>query len=173
MLKLGLLIFVKLNYMKRSSTLFLKLALLFIGMVVTAALIFFPQGEERNTNADFWQIYFRDPFLMYMYIAMIPFFVALHQALKLLGHIENNKVFSPVAVSTLRNIKYCAFTLAGLTSLTLPYVFMFGDREDVPGVIVVCFISIFSVFAVGVAAGVFEQLLCKAVEMKSENDLTV
>lgn len=159
--------------MKRSSTLFLKVVLTLIGLIVLTVLIVFPHFEGRNANADFWQIYFNDPFLTYIYLAMLPFFVALYQAYKLLGHIEKNKVFSPVAVSTLRNIKYCAFTLAGLTSATIPYIIFLGEKDDAPGVVVVWSFGIFCTVAVGVAAGVFQQLLQKAVEMKSENDLTV
>lgn len=98
--------------MKRGSTLFLKAVILLIGIGALAGMIIFPQLEGRNTNADLFTIYLQDPFLAYVYIASIPFFVALYQAFQLLGYIGQNRVFSLDSVRALRNIKYCAIILS-------------------------------------------------------------
>ena len=60
--------------MKKSSTLFLKVIILLIGIGALALLIWEPQTEGRNVNADLFSIYFRDPFLTYVYVGSIPFF---------------------------------------------------------------------------------------------------
>src|SRR3954447_26691974 len=99
--------------LKRGSTLFLKLVILLIAIVALAAMIRFPQTEGRAANLDLISIY-ADPFIIYGYIASIPFFVALYQAFKLLGYVDNNQVFSQSAVKAVRNIKYCAITISGL-----------------------------------------------------------
>src|ERR687886_61316 len=78
--------------MKRGSTLFLKSVILLIAIGALAGMIRFPQTEGRAANLDLISIY-RDPFIIYLYIASIPFFVALYQAIKLLGFVENNSVF--------------------------------------------------------------------------------
>jgi hypothetical protein len=83
--------------MKRGSTLFLRLIIVLIAIVVLAWMIVFPQLERRATNLDLISIY-RDPLIIYGYIASIPFFVALFQAFKLLGYVEKNRVFSQTAV---------------------------------------------------------------------------
>src|SRR5215203_1191381 len=97
--------------MKKGSTLFLKVVILLIAIGALAGMIRFPQTEGRAANLDLISIY-SDPFIIYMYIASIPFFVALFQAIKLLGFVERNKIFSQVSVKAVRNIKYCAIALA-------------------------------------------------------------
>ncbi|HMK53352.1 MAG TPA: DUF2975 domain-containing protein [Methanobacteriaceae archaeon] len=159
--------------MKR-STLFLKAVILLIGIGTLAGMIIFPQLEGRNTNADLFNIYFQDPFLAYMYIASIPFFVALYQAFQLLGYIGQNKVFSLDSVRALRTIKYCAIILSILIVMAALYIRIFHAKEDDPaGFIVLCILTTFISVVIAIATAVFERLLQSAVDIKSENDLTV
>ena len=159
--------------MKRSSTLFLKAVILLIAIVALAAMILEPQTEGRNVNADLFSIYFRDPFLAYAYAASIPFFVALYQAFKLLGYIEQNKVFSQISVRALRNIKYCAITLSGLIGLGILFLRLFTTSDDPAGITALGIFTIFASIVIATAAAVFQKLLQNAVDIKSENDLTV
>ena len=85
-------------FMKRGSILFLKAVLVLIGIGALALLLWEPHIEGRNAHATLFEIYFKDPFLAYAYIASIAFFVALYQAFKVLGYAGQNKVFSPAAV---------------------------------------------------------------------------
>src|SRR5205809_5377294 len=96
--------------MKSSSTLFLKTVILLIGIAVLAGLLWFPQTEGRAANLDLISIY-TDPFIIYIYIGSIPFFVGLYQAFKLLNFIDTNKAFSQGAVNTLRNMKFASLSL--------------------------------------------------------------
>jgi len=159
--------------MKRSSTLFLKAVILLIAVVALAGLIWEPQTEGRNVNADLFSIYFRDPFLAYAYAASIPFFVALYQAFKLLGYIEQNKVFSQISVRALRNIKYCAITLSGLIGLGILFLRLFTTSDDPAGFTALSIFTIFVSIIIATAAAVFQKLLQNAIDIKSENDLTV
>ncbi|MEK7514868.1 MAG: hypothetical protein AAB608_00605 [Patescibacteria group bacterium] len=59
--------------MKPLPTLFLKAAIVLIGIGALAFLLIEPHFEGRNVNATLFEIYFRDPFLAYAYIASIPF----------------------------------------------------------------------------------------------------
>src|SRR5437879_8819817 len=99
--------------MKRSSTIFLQVVIVLIGIGALALMLWEPHIEGRNAHATLFQIYFNDPFLAYAYIGSIPFFVALYQAFKVLGYAGQNKAFSQAAVNALRTIKYCAFITAG------------------------------------------------------------
>ena len=160
--------------MKRKSTLFLKAVILLIGIGALAGMIIFPQLEGRNTNADLFSIYFQDPFLAYAYIASIPFFVALYQAFKLLGYIGQNKVFSLESVRALRTIKYCAIILSILIVMAALYIRIFHAKGDDPaGFIALCIVTTFISVVIATATAVFESLLQSAVDIKSENDLTV
>src|SRR3954468_6598623 len=94
--------------MKRSSTALLQVVIVLIGIGALTLLLWEPQVEGRNAHATPFEIYFKDPFLAYAYMASIPFFVALYQAFNVLGYAGKNTVFSPAAVKALRRIKYCA-----------------------------------------------------------------
>ena len=96
--------------MKRSSTIFLQVVIVLIGIGALALMLWEPHIEGRNAHATLFEIYFKDPFLAYAYTASIPFFVALYQAFKVLGYVGRNEVFSQAAVKALRTIKYCAMT---------------------------------------------------------------
>ncbi|HMQ01953.1 MAG TPA: DUF2975 domain-containing protein, partial [Candidatus Doudnabacteria bacterium] len=80
--------------MKKISTVFLQIIIVALGIGVLAALLVEPHFEGRNVNATFFEIYFKDPFLAYVYLGSIPFFVGLYQAIKLLGYAGQNKIFS-------------------------------------------------------------------------------
>src|SRR6266705_951644 len=119
--------------MKRSSTIFLQTVIVLIGVGALAVMLWEPHIEGRNVHATLFEIYFKDPFLAYAYIASIPFFVALYQAFKLLGYVDNNKVFSQRAVKAVRNIKYCAITISGLIVLGILYIRLFANGDDPAG----------------------------------------
>src|SRR5688500_4427314 len=97
--------------MKRSSAAFLQAVVVLIGVAVLALMLWEPHLEGRNAHATPFEIYFKDPFLAYVYVASIPFFAALYQAFKVLGYAGQNKVFSQEAVNALRTIKYCALAI--------------------------------------------------------------
>src|SRR5690242_2233257 len=102
--------------MKRSSTIFLQFVVVLIGIGALAFLLWEPHVEGRNAHATVFEIYFKDPFLAFVYSASIPFFLALYQAFKVLGYAGEGKVFSPPAVKALRTIKYCAITILGFVA---------------------------------------------------------
>jgi len=136
-------------------------------------LLWFPLTEGRAANLDLFSIYF-DPFILYGYVASIAFFVALYKTFKLLGYIGQNKVFSSNSVKALKSIKYCAIVLSILIVLAGLYIKLFHNKEDDPaGFIAICIVTTFASIVVATAAAIFEKLLQKAIDMKSENDLTI
>ena len=71
--------------MRLRSTTLLQVVTVFIGIGSLALLLWEPHIEGRNAHATLTDIYFRDPFLAYVYLGSIPFFIALYQAFRLLG----------------------------------------------------------------------------------------
>jgi hypothetical protein len=160
--------------MKKSSTLFLQIVIVLIGIGALALMLWEPHLEGRNVNATLFQIYFNDPFLAYAYIASIPFFVTLYQAFALLGYIGKNKTFSRESVKALRTIKYCAAAMIAFLLGAEAYFFIVQrGKDDIAGGVAMVLILIFISTVIAAAAAVFEKTLQCAVEMKSENDLTV
>lgn len=160
--------------MKRASTIFLQAVIVLIGIGVLAFLLWEPHLEGRNAGASVFEIYFKDPFLMYAYAGSVAFFTALYQAFMLLGCIGKNKVFSPEAVEALRIIKYCALTIIGfLVGAEAYFILVMRGKEDNAGAVMLGLILIFISAVVATVAAVFQRTLQSAVDMKSENDLTV
>lgn len=158
---------------KRSSTAFLQTVIVLIGVGVLAFLLWEPHVEGRNAHATLFEIYFNDSFLAYVYVASIPFFVALYQGFKVLGYAGQNKVFSHEAVRSLRTIKFCAIAIVGFVAVSVFFMLFNDDPEDRPPGVVMRVMVAFLSIVVATAAAMFERVLQNAVDMKSEHDLTV
>src|SRR6186997_3294345 len=118
--------------MKRSSTIFLQIVIVLIGIGALALMLWEPHIEGRNAHATVFEIYFKDPFLAYVYVGSMPFFVALYRAFGLFGHARQNRAFSQETVDALRAIKRCAIILIGFVAGGVVFILMFGDKEDRP-----------------------------------------
>src|SRR5688572_4954234 len=109
---------------ERSSTLFLQVVIVLVGIGTVALLLWEPHLEGRNVHATLFEIYFKDPFLAYAYTASIAFFVALYQAFKVLGYVRQKKTFSQASVKAVRTIKYCAIVLVAFIGAAEAYLFI-------------------------------------------------
>lgn len=159
--------------MKRGSTLFLQIIIVLIGIGALALLLWEPRIEGRNVHATNFEIYFKDPFLLLVYLGSIPFFVGLYQAFKVLGYAGQNKVFSPAAVKALQTIKYCALTIVGFVVVEEIIIMLTHGNDDAAGGIFMGVLITFGSIVIATAAAMFERILQNAVDLKSENDLTV
>ena len=158
--------------MKRSSTIFLQVVIVLIAIGALVVMLWEPHLEGRNAHATLFEIYFKDPFLAYAYIASIPFFVALYHAFKVLGYAGQNRVFSQAAVKALQTIKYCAIAIIGFVAVGELFI-VFGDTDDRPGGVFMGILIAFGSIVMAAAAAMFARILQSAVDMKAENDLTV
>jgi hypothetical protein len=161
--------------MKRSSIIFLQIVIVLIGVAAIALLLWEPQVEGVNKDATLFEIYFQDPFLALVYAGSIPFFIALYQAFQVLGYVGRNKVFSPEVVKALRIIKYCALAIIGFVVVEEFFILLMnnGDNDNPGAPILLGVLIIFPSIVVATAAAMFERILQNAVDLKSENDLTV
>ena len=159
--------------MKSGSILFLRGVILLVGVAVLAGLLWEPQLEGRNANADLVTIYFRDPFLAYVYVGSLPFFFGLYQAFKLLGYVGRGQALSPAAVEALRRIKYCALAVVAFIVGAEAYIILGVVSDDHAGPIALSIVTSFLCIVTATAAAVLERVLQNAVDLKSENDLTV
>ena len=159
--------------MKKISIIFLQAVIVIIGIVALVIMIRLPLTEGRAKNLDMFNIY-SDPFILYGYALSIVFFVALYKAFKLLGYIGQNKVFSSNSVGALKSIKYCAIILSVLIVTAGLYIKISHNKDDDPaGFLAICIVTTFVSIVVATAAAIFEKILQNAIDMKSENDLTI
>jgi hypothetical protein len=160
--------------MKKSSTIFLQVVIVALGIGALALLLWEPHIEGVNAHATtLYQIYFDDPFLALVYIGSIPFFVGLYQAFKVLGYAGQNKIFSQPAVNALRTIKYCAITIIGFVVVEEIFIMLNHGSDDAAGGVFMGILITFGSIVIATAAAMFERILQNAVDIKSENDLTV
>jgi hypothetical protein len=158
--------------MKHGSTLFLKIALFLIGAPVLGLCIYGLTWLPYNpVNPDYTHILY--PIIIGMYVSVIPFFVALYQAYKLLSFIDKNLAFSELSVKSLKKIKLCAIIISGLYVVIEPFVFLVADLDDAPGLVIIGMVPIFASMVIAVFAAVLQRLLQEAIDIKSENDLIV
>ena len=153
--------------MKKISILFLQAVTVLIGIGVLAFLLWEPWVEGVNAHAtSFFDIYFDDPFLAYMYLGSIPFFVGLYQAFKVLGYAGQNKIFSQAAVNALRIIKYCAFITAGAIVAAGAYLMIAArsSNDDAAGAVMLGMIATLILLVVGIVAAMFGRTLQNRVQ---------
>lgn len=160
--------------MKQVSTFFLKFVVILMGLPVLALCIFFVP-RIANFAAELFpnQAYIKYLISVDLYATAIPFYFALYQAFKLLSYIDQNKAFSELSVKALKYIKICAITISGLYVIGMPLFYLLAEADDAPGIILIGMIIILASMVVAVFAAVLQKLLKHAIEIKSENDLTV
>jgi hypothetical protein len=163
---------IKTLFAQHGSTLFLKLVIFLIGMVIIALFIFGLPAITKEVLENFSSFVYL-PFLIGSYSAAIPFFIALIQSLKILSYVDNNKVFSQDSVKSLRNIKYSATMVGVLMMFCLPLVYQAAQLDDAPGLMVIGLVFTSTPLVIATAVAVMQKLLQNAVDIKSENDLTV
>lgn len=144
-----------------------------VGVAVLAGLVWEPQVEGVNRNADLVTIYFH-PFIAYVYVGSLPFFFGLYQAFKLLGYVGQGQACSPGAVTALRRIKYCALAVVGFIVGAEAYIILGPNAgDDRAGGVAMGVFTGLPCLVVATAAAVLERVLQSAVDLKSEHDLTV
>jgi len=160
--------------LKRATTHFLRFAIFCLGALVLALCVFALPSIWKGGSEDF-PMASKAIFMIVVNLgaSAIPFFIALWQALKLLGAIDKGTAFSEASVLALRNIKRCAIAIAVLYVVNVPLLFPIADADDAPGLLVIGMAIAGAPIVVAVFAAVLERLLQDAIVMKSENELTV
>lgn len=161
--------------MKQRSTLFLRAAIIAIGLIALVFCVFFVPNLGIHIGIEFPGLaYVRYPLMIVMYGAAIPFFIILGQGWKLLGYIDKNTAFSEKSVHALKHIKRCAIAIGVLYATTVPLVFFpIAQIDDAPGLIIFGAFIAAVPFVFAVFTALLQRLLQNVIDIKSENDLTV
>lgn len=138
--------------MRNGVALFCQVATVFVGVAALAFMLWEPHVEGRNAQATLFEIYFRDPFLAYAYVGSLPFFMGLHQAFGLFGHLRHHDAVSPSTVDGLRAIRSCAMALIGFVAVGGVLILLLGDREDRSAGMFMCLLVILPAGSVAAAA---------------------
>jgi hypothetical protein len=142
--------------MGKRATIVLRIVIVLIGIGALALLLWEPHLEGRNAHATLFQIYFDDPFLAYVYLASIPFFLALYQAFKVSGYSKQSGAFSLEAVKALRTIKYCAISIIGFVAVGEIFILL-GNSDDQAGGVFMGILIAVGAFVIAAAASKLER----------------
>lgn len=159
--------------MKRGSVLFLRAVVVLIAVGAAALMLWEPHVEGVNAHATNFEIYFKDPFLAYAYVASIPLFVGLYQGFRVLGYVGQDTVLSAAVVRRLRTIKLCAIVMIGFVVGAELFIRLNDKGDDPAGGVFIGILIAFTATVVATTMFVLERTLQNAVDIKSENDLTV
>lgn len=137
--------------MKQGSTLFLKTAVILMGIPVLAMCIFLVPNIG-NFAAELYpeMAYIKYLVFINLYATAIPYYFALYQTFKLLNYIDKNNAFSELSVKALKNIKYSALAISVLYVLGMPLFYLVAERDDAPGIIIIGMIIIFASMVIAV-----------------------
>lgn len=145
-----------------ASVAFLRAVVVLIGAAVLGAMLWEPHLEGRNARAELFAIYFKDPFLAYVYAGSVPFFIALGQAFKALGYVARNEAFSPETVKSMGTIKRCGVAQLVLIAGAAIIILIFGDERP-PGIFM-CLLAALASGVIASAGAMFEWILRSRTE---------
>ena len=171
--KISLVISCEVLNMKR-ETLFLKIALFLIAVpAIVISIMWLPwtAGIAENIGSELAFL----QYLSYLFIlvAVTPYLFSIYQTFLILGFIDRNLAFSDQSVKALKKIKYSAMFLGIQFMVALPFLFYIAEVDDAPGIAAIGLIIILASIVISVFAAVLEKLLKHAMDIKSENDLTI
>lgn len=141
---------------------FLQAVLVLAGLGALAFMLWEPHVEGRNAHATLGEIYFHDPFLAYAYFASIPFFMALYQAIRILGYVARSRALSPATLKSLRVIRFCALALIGFAALGEIFIFL-SDSDDRAGGVFIGVLIVFGSAVVTAGAVTLERVVREAL----------
>lgn len=151
---------------KRSVKLSISVCLIFLG-VLTAGLFFAPwfvetwfsvyRGWDKDGGAMKEMLTL---FNLCFYPCAVFAYLTLYSLLRLLFNIKKDEIFIENNVKYLRRISWCCFAVALIT--------LVGGIFYIP----FCFIAVAAAF-VGLMLRVVKNVMQNAVEIKSENELTI
>lgn len=157
--------------MKSSLGFLLQVAVVLIGIATLGFLLWEPHLEGRNAHATTFEIYFKDPFLAFVYLGSTPFFVVLYRAFGLFGDIRKNRACSQATVDALRSIKHYAMALLGFVAVGVVIIFLVGDKEDRPaGFAMGFFVAVVAAVIATVAAAFARNFQNTLVVSESRRD---
>jgi len=150
----------------------LKLTTIMIGICALVTCVFcLPQFMEVYIRSNpLFELLSKQVF-MGIYLTLIPFMFSLYQAIEILSYIEEKSAFSNKVVFALKCIKYSASLIAVTYILLLIRLALISTTES--SILIIFGVLGFTSVVVALFASVLQELMQSALEIKSENDLTV
>ena len=162
------------EYMKRFATVFLRIAIVFMGAGVLALCIFLLPTLWGEVAIEFpsyaYAVY---AVFVAMYLTALPFVAALLGAWRLLDCIDNGMAFTKQAAHSVASIAFAAGLVSLIYVISLPFFYVWAENDDAPGLVVIGMVLVMAPMVIAVFAFLLHHLIAEAATIKSENELTV
>lgn len=150
----------------------LRNIVIFIGVIsLLFLLVVIPSLGKYATllNPDLHYIYY--PCLIFIWITGVPFYFGLWNCLMICGEISNDNSFSMKNTTHLKNISKLALLECILYFIGSFILFTLNLLH--PGILLITFVII--VMSIGISVGfrVLSHILEKAIDIQTENELTI
>lgn len=150
----------------RRTALFCQSLIVLLGLATLTFLLWEPHLEGRNAHATTFEIYGKDPFLAYVYVGSLPFFIAQYRAFALFGAFRQTGAFSPATLQALRAIQRCAFALIAFVAGGVVFILLRGDPDDRPAGIFMSLLVTLGATAIATTATLFARKLRPALQRR-------
>jgi len=155
----------------KKQTLLLKVALIVISLMMILAAVIVVPTILKNTHTDLGGLVW--PFGIGFYAIIGLVLLAVYQSWQLLILIDQRKVFTVSSVDALTWIKRAAYSVTIIFAALLPIFYVWVQAEDAPGLLLLALILTGIAFVIGLFANILAQLLASAIQLKTENELTI
>lgn len=157
--------------MKKIVIALLQAVVVLVGITTFIFILWEPHLEGRNVGATIYEIYFKDPFLAYVYASSSMFFIALYQVFGLLRHASKNTMGSPNALRALQITGRSTTALIVLIAGAIAYIVIIVRRteDDIAGGVAIGLFMLFFLAMVTVLAFAFERYLRRTGEASARN----
>lgn len=140
------------------ATYFLQFLTGLFGIGILAFLIWEPQVEGRNVGKVWYEIYFQDPFLAFVYMGSIPCFVGVFKVFQFLSRVRNGKVFSSEVVRDIKVIRQMALLTMGLALIGQGILLLNNSDDRAGGMAIGMFIHFLALLVIAVTTVIAETV---------------
>jgi len=169
--------------MFQKSTFFMRIIVILLGAVILLPSILFSPHLITLLREIVKEILLQGEIsigilwgLLYVafYFALMPFCTAIFQVLRLLNYIDQKETFSEKTVRALKIIKNCAIAILIIYVVgVMPAVCYFSIGAKITRATIMWGALALIPMAIAVFASMLMNLIQEAIDIKSENDLTI
>ena len=143
----------------------LKISVCFLTIpAIMLYILALPSLFSNPVNPEYANIVY--PFLACVFLAMIPYLIALYQGLRILSDIGKNDAFSELTAKALKKLKYCAIAIGSLCVVAMPFVFLIAQADDAPGLVLVGLFITSVPIIIAILTDILQRLLNNALGAK-------
>lgn len=150
----------------------LKISVVLIALIIGILILFWLPNIANYMEEMFPECSFmKKPLLIGISSTGIPFYIAVFYVFKLIKLIEKDEVFTLLARDFLKVISKCS--LAEIVLYFGGIVYLYINNAAHPSIVILGLLIMFAAFIIYIFIEILSELLLKAVEIKTENELTI